>query len=278
MIKRYGHLQIIAGVILVMGLWVTAPCGAWGADLDIYSLNPVKDSGFIVAGFVLTMTGASIIRHVDSPDPGTLDGDDIFAPDRFARKYYSKNISRLSDNTRNAALALGFLTTATLLTDRHQETFLAVLTDGILFLESGMIIGGLTECVKGLSHRPRPYAYNSHVSLAKRGERNASLSFWSGHTAAAFTAAVAAGSIFQSRHPGSRLVAPVWICGLSCATATGILRVRSGNHFPTDVIAAAGAGTLTGWLVPRMHRDRNNRFRPSTVINGSGGLGIVYMF
>ena len=42
--------------------------------------------------------------------------------------------------------------------------------------------------------------------------------------------------------------------GGTVASATSALRVESGQHFPTDVIAGAGIGIATGVAVPLLHR------------------------
>lgn len=40
---------------------------------------------------------------------------------------------------------------------------------------------------------------------------------------------------------------------MAAATTTGVLRIVSGRHFTTDVLAGAALGALTGWLVPKWH-------------------------
>ena len=132
------------------------------------------------------------------------------------------------------------------------------MTDAVMFAEAEMLISGLTLFSKGITRRYRPYAYNENLSDRKRSSEHASQSFWSGHTSSAFTMAVFTGYVFQNRNPESRYVKPVWITGISLATATGILRVSSGNHFPSDVIAGAVAGSIVGWIVPRLHNERTN--------------------
>ena len=38
------------------------------------------------------------------------------------------------------------------------------------------------------------------------------------------------------------------------ATAVSALRVASGKHWPTDVVAGAAVGSAIGWVVPFLHR------------------------
>jgi membrane-associated phospholipid phosphatase len=46
----------------------------------------------------------------------------------------------------------------------------------------------------------------------------------------------------------------VWPALLAVASIEPILRVYSGDHFPTDVIVAAVAGSAIGLFFPAVHR------------------------
>lgn len=127
-----------------------------------------------------------------------------------------------------------------------------ILADGLMTIESNLLSAGITQLTKGIFQRPRPYAYRGEYQ-GKPLNKNAFRSFVSGHTSAAFNGAVLAGFLYQKRHPNSKLVRAVWISGLTLATATGVCRVASGSHFPTDVAAGALVGAFTGWLIPRLH-------------------------
>ena len=123
--------------------------------------------------------------------------------------------------------------------------------DSLVFIEAQAVNAALTSLVKHLVARPRPYSYRS----GRRPVRTSSQSrraFWSGHTSAAFTAAVSYGMLMDRRHPEA---SPwVWAVGLSMAASVGLLRVASEHHFPSDVLAGAVAGSLVGALVPALQR------------------------
>ncbi len=68
----------------------------------------------------------------------------------------------------------------------------------------------------------------------------------------AFAAAVAAGTIADFHHLENRKW--IWASGLTFATATGVLRVMSDQHYATDVLAGMAAGGLAGWLNPKLHK------------------------
>jgi hypothetical protein len=42
--------------------------------------------------------------------------------------------------------------------------------------------------------------------------------------------------------------------GLTFATATGVLRVMSDQHYATDVLTGMAAGGVAGWLIPKIHK------------------------
>jgi membrane-associated phospholipid phosphatase len=66
----------------------------------------------------------------------------------------------------------------------------------------------------------------------------------------------------------------------SAATgATGYLRHKGGRHFPSDVILGTAIGTLSGIMIPQLHRkklttDSNLSIMPFT--GSSHGLALVY--
>jgi len=213
-----------------------------------------------------------------APDPGTLEKRDVNPFDRFASDYYSKKLSTYSDNTKDAVTVVMALSLLPHLRAVGRTKIENLLTDIAMFLEAQTLVVGMTKCAKGLSERPRPYVYNTDLPLGKRRRRVSFESFWSGHASLSFTTAVFSGYVFQNRHPESSLVMPVWIAGIGCATATSILRVASGNHFPSDVIVGAAVGSFIGWLVPSMHREGNVSFTVETEIDNRRGLGVTYIF
>lgn len=109
----------------------------------------------------------------------------------------------------------------------------------------------LTNWAKVLFHRPRPYRYIA-AAAGSGSAAESGLSFPSGHTTAAFSAAFAYWSIEARRGRGrarsGRIAALV-----AAAALTGALRVAAREHFPTDVMAGAVLGGAVGWVVPRLY-------------------------
>jgi membrane-associated phospholipid phosphatase len=79
-------------------------------------------------------------------------------------------------------------------------------------------------------------------------------SFLSGHTAIAFTGA----GLTCAHHSNLPLygggAADVGICVLSlaAASATGVLRIVSDDHYTSDVLLGTGVGLLSGWVLPEL--------------------------
>ncbi len=124
-----------------------------------------------------------------------------------------------------------------------------------LYAETLLLTNATVQLLKGTTDRVRPYAYNDDPRIPPdaRTSRSAVRSFPSSHAANGFAAAVFLGTAYGKIHPDSPARGWVWAGGLAVATATGVLRVASGSHFPTDLLAGALVGSATAWLVLELH-------------------------
>ena len=110
---------------------------------------------------------------------------------------------------------------------------------GLLALAVGFVLTNLT--LKPLMGRIRPWLTVEGLT-ALVDERDPH-SFPSGHTCAAFAAACAWRPHLPKRWGNA---------ALACAALMGLSRLYVGVHFPTDVLAGALAGALSGWLACRL--------------------------
>ena len=174
-----------------------------------------------------------------------LDPQEVNSFDRPFMAPYSKTLDDLS---LVPAIAVA-LSPAVLLTQPSSE----YLTIGLMYIESFAITYGSKELIKYLVHRERPYMYdaNTPMSLVQDEEHNES--FLSGHTALAFNGASFASYVFCKYNPDSKWKIPVIAASYSLAAATAAMRVASGCHFVTDVLAGAALGTVIGIAVPALH-------------------------
>ena len=123
--------------------------------------------------------------------------------------------------------------------------------------ESFLLSAGLTGMTKALVHRPRPYVFNPDVPESIKREREAYLSFWSGHAANTSALCVSSAMLIDRSQADAGVRAAVWAGAVAVPLVIGWLRVRSGRHFPSDVLVGCLAGAVTGFVVPYFHRPEN---------------------
>lgn len=127
------------------------------------------------------------------------------------------------------------------------------LSDGLMYAETGIItFGGRTLLKKAVS-RPRPYMYFDSYPQEKVDDGDWNESFPSGHTTMCFMSASYVTYMFSTRYPDSPWRLPLSLSAYGLAAATGAMRMASGNHFLTDVLAGAALGTATGFIIPWVH-------------------------
>jgi undecaprenyl-diphosphatase len=132
----------------------------------------------------------------------------------------------------------------------------AALVDAIMYGESIALTQAFTLATKIGVRRPRPIDYVNCGGGSTTGgcaDTDLQLSFFSGH--ASTTGAISATATYLAfiRNPHS---ARPWITlgvGTVLTAFVSYERVRSGEHFPTDVIMGSLAGAAIGVLVPHFH-------------------------
>jgi hypothetical protein len=94
-------------------------------------------------------------------------------------------------------------------------------------------------------------------------------SLMSGHTAVAFTGA----GLTCAHHRHLPLygggIPDIGICvaSLAAATATGFWRIRSDDHYSTDVLMGAALGLASGWVLPEwLHYGGGAKEKPSSLL------------
>jgi membrane-associated phospholipid phosphatase len=123
----------------------------------------------------------------------------------------------------------------------------------------------IAGAVKHVVQRPRPYVYDRDpavVAWAARQGADSRLSFYSGHAAVAFGAAVAGSYLYGAHSTDPDARALIWGFELMSATVTAGLRIRAGRHFPSDVVVGAVVGSGVGWAVAAL-RGPDGAYTPS---------------
>jgi membrane-associated phospholipid phosphatase len=127
--------------------------------------------------------------------------------------------------------------------------------DGEAALEATLMSGVITWAVKGLVGRARPLVDSTRADnfALGRGFRlgDSYESFPSGHVTAAFALATVLTSRLQERGaPIRHWVTPTMF---TLASLTALSRMYHHNHWPTDCLAGAAIGTVTGLVTARWH-------------------------
>lgn len=152
----------------------------------------------------------------------------------------------------------------------------ALFTDALIVAETESLNVALNTAVKHAVGRKRPLTYDASWSEAERTSADASLSFYSGHSASAFALATATSRVFMLRHPKSDWVVPLWVGSEALAATTAVLRVEAGKHFWSDVAVGALVGSAVGLLVPELHRTEAGSDAGVAPVLTPGGAAVVF--
>jgi len=225
-------------------------------DESPYFLRLDVDSATLALGAVL-WGGTSLIGSTTLQPPfcgntltSTCDRSGLNALDRLA-------LDHSSTAARTAADIISFVPIAYLgldMLDVGPRNWKTYLTDLWVVAEALAWNGAVQDIVRRAVRRPRPFLYSPGVYADERNTAEAGLSFYSGHTSFAFALATSCSYTFTLRHPHSKWRWVVWPALMAVASIEPILRVYSGDHFPTDVIVGAVAGSAIGVLFPALHR------------------------
>lgn len=228
-----------------------------------YSLSLGVDIPVVVGALSLNRHSGAMLKEIrNNPlDVSSLSRSSIPSFDRWAIGFHSAALSNLSSGLAWSEFALP-AALASWEIIRGQRPWHGAVTDAVILQEALMISGALSNYAKSFPLHSTPLTYDAAVGIEeKRKPQNVS-SFFSNHTATAFTIASFTGYTFQLRHPESPLVPWVWGTGLSMAAGVGALRVMAGKHFPSDVLMGAAVGSLCGYFTPRLHLNTKKPGRP----------------
>ena len=229
-----------------------------------YDVPLVVLAGIVGIGRAIRSNGAPAYCAVSGCDPNGLN-----ALDRHYAGQYQPQWNRRGDlliyGSEGASLA-------TLLLDEGLKNGL---NDVVVVAESTIVSSVAAGLVSPIAGRPRPLVYGTTAPASVRENGTGGLSFFSGHAATAFGAAVSTFVTVHRLHPDDFWPYYVLLGGVAIASFEGYTRVLSGAHFPTDVIAGAAAGTMIGILIPAMHASPHHLALQPVTVSGGGGLAVV---
>ena len=232
-----------------------------------FALDPLTDG--LLLGTGLLLTGGDLILdnmlelNRKTYDETVYSKSDVNAFDRKLMRPYSK----IHDGAADFLLIASAVTPVMLLSTDKEEWF----TSGVMYVETLLIANGLKELTKLAVNRARPYMYFDRETFPE-GELNDggwAKSLPSGHTTLAFASATFLTYTFCRYFRNSPWRIPVSIGSYALATGVAVLRVSSGKHFLSDVLAGAAIGSAVGFLVPFLHT-LNTKSDMSVAVTGNG--------
>lgn len=215
-----------------------------------FALDPWVDGTAMALGLTLWI-GAPLMLNDTRATCDPCDPRELNALDRPVIHFRNERADTAGDVL---VVAIPTLAAAGTLLGKPRWGMSGVAQDVVLIAESMVLAGAVTQIVKLGVRRARPYMYEAGARPDERGKAGATLSFFSGHSASAFSAATAFAYTFSVRHPRSNLRPLVWLAALVAASTVPVMRVASGEHFWTDVMVGAVVGGGVGILVPALHR------------------------
>ncbi len=181
-------------------------------------------------------------------------------------------------------VAVGYAVLDPVLSGVREHTARAVLVDALIYGEAIAVAGGTTNLSKLAVRRPRPIEYIEFNACKKKTPNatcdntstNAALSFVSGHASTTGAVWGTATYLAFARSPHSWRPWVTLVAGAALTTFVSIERVRSGDHFPSDVVAGSFLGAGVGVLTAHLHRDESSKLKPLWVgwqnaTHGNGG-------
>lgn len=210
-----------------------------------------REIGIVSTGIAFHGLGLLLAnRNTDRPAP-TIDIGRVPGIDRIATHQWSLTVHRHSNVLFGLAAAASIA--GGIVNQQGDRPLLPV----AIIAEAGLLTSGLTNTVKELVRRPRPYLYNSDVPAAQDHLNEDYVSFWSGHTANLASISFSTACMVQRSDASQSAKTFTWIGAAAAPAAMAYLRVRAGRHFPTDVLTGYAVGALVGIAVPYFHRAEN---------------------
>ena len=164
--------------------------------------------------------------------------------DKSAIFQYNANLDKASTISTLALLAAP---SVFIFSDSNYFTY------GLMYFETIALTYGLKELCKNLVERQRPYLYSAGYPADELTNGDYTRSFPSGHTALAFASATYLTTVLTLDRKASAYRIPVLAASYGLAATVATLRVLSGNHYITDILAGALLGSLCGVAIPLLH-------------------------
>lgn len=262
--QRLHVLRFFLPILLFISLTLPVSGQSGDSNQGPYYLSLKRDLlyGGLGAG---SMAFGSVLRS-RTPDITLADLRlrNIPSFDRVATRLSSEKARAASDSGLYASAALPSLL---LLGNESRRDFGKV---SVLFAETMAFTSGMTYIIKSTALRPRPYVFDENLDPATVINSRDRAAFLSGHTSVSAAGGFFFARVFSDYYPDSKLKPYAWALGAGLPALTGYLRIRGGQHYPSDVVAGYALGATIGYLIPTLHKKPLAKGRLSLSPTGNG--------
>jgi membrane-associated phospholipid phosphatase len=239
------------------------------AHPEIYKIHyRAEVPATVVAAGITLINFSGISKKSNSTEAQieNLDKNNIPFFDRWTVHVYSKSIDQASYIPFYVAIPLPLLCLAD---KKMRADFWKI---GYLYIEALAATGVVYSTAVNLTNRYRPFTYESGSPMNLAVESNSKKSFFAGHVALVATSSFFMAKVYADYHPESKLKWVFYAGAGAMTAATGVMRNLAGMHFLSDVLLGATVGTLSGILVPGLHKIKPGK-TPHLTILPFGGTG-----
>jgi len=217
-----------------------------------FELSPGKEAAIIGAGAAVGITALLIISNNDKlteDGVNSLNQEDVNSFDRIAIGPYQEDI--LGD----ALVYSSFLLPLTFLA--YEDTKQDFGNLSLMYGEVVILNAGINGLVKGLTTRTRPFVYDENSPADKKYNVDTRHSFYSGHTSMTASNSFFTARVFTEYLTDNTAKVLIWSAAALIPAVTGLSRINTHNHFPTDAIVGYIVGAAIGYLIPELHKYEN---------------------
>jgi membrane-associated phospholipid phosphatase len=245
---------------------------------QVYKLKPLVDVPITVIGTGWSLYAFTKIYNKDSSTEEqilSLNKNDIPAFDRWATKYWNPKSYNSGNALFYAAMPLPLV--VSLVDNKLRKDFFKLT---FMYMETMSVTGLLYTGSVYFVDRHRPYTYNPDVDMSEKVRGGAKNSFYSGHTALVASSTFFTASILSDYHPHSKFKWLYYTLAGATTATMAYTRLKAGQHFPSDLLLGMVQGTLTGILVPKLHKSKfvNDHVSIAPLIGDGSGVAVAYRF
>jgi len=230
--------------------------------IKVYKVNYYVEAAVIALGMAGDIIAIPRLKHkasLDSAEVTFANKDQqknlINSVDRWALKQPTSNRTLWKKISDDGEIGI-FLLPSLLMIDKNiRKDWLHIL---FMYVEGHTItftFYNYSPLGPFYQNRYRPAVYYSKLSYADRENSNNRNSFYSGHTASCAYSTFFMVKVYCDYHPNIGAVKYLLYLAASVPPLfMGYARIRSLDHFPSDVAVGFGLGAVLGIVVPALHK------------------------